>query len=157
MPKVKDETRYKRKFRANYPLWSECYEPAMGSGTGYPDIQVLSPLNNLLPIELKLGKLVEGRIFPSEVRPDQVVWHHNFSRAGGKAVLAIGYEEQIGSNKWHTFAVPGSEVIDWRAGYDVHRCFMAHLSVGADLVELVQYFLGEIHAQGLARDRVCVI
>lgn len=151
MPKVKDETRYKRKMRENYPHWSESYEPAMGSGTGYPDIQLLSPRKVLLPIELKVGEVRGDRIFPREVRPDQVVWHHNFSRFGGIAVCAIGFEREYGSNKWDTYAILGQKVIDWREGYNLLDCFYVENTLGDGLVRLVEHFLLEDELQPLAR------
>lgn len=150
MPKVKDETRYKRKMLGNYPLWSESYEPGLGSGTGYPDVQLLSPRKVLLPIELKVGLIINDRVFPREVRRDQVVWHHNFQRHGGIAVIAIGVETEKGSNIWDSYVVPGNLATEWASGYAVSDCFRVIGTVGDGLVELVQHFLGESTPMDLA-------
>lgn len=151
---VKDETRYKRKVRENYLKaghWSEAYEPAKGSGTGYPDIQLLSPQKVLLPAELKVGEIKNGRVHPREVRGDQVVWAHNFHRFGGISVMMIGVEYPLKSNIWDTYVVPGDKMIDWKAGYDFHDTMRLEGTTSHDLVRMVQHFLLESTLQPLAR------
>lgn len=144
MAKVKDETRYKRKVRekfADFGLWTEAYEPAMGSGTGYPDIQVLGKCRRILPIELKVGEIKGGRLFPREVRGDQVVWHRKFSRFGGISCCFIGVETPKYSENWATYAVSGAQMLDWKAGYDLSECHIAPRNWPIELVEIVNFYL----------------
>jgi hypothetical protein len=151
---VKDETRYKRKVRDNYLKaghWSEAYEPAKGSGTGYPDIQLLSPQKVLLPAELKVGEIKNGRVHPRDVRGDQVVWAHNFRRFGGTSIMMIGVESSKNSNIWDTYVVAGGAMIDWKAGYDFEQCLFLESTSPHDLVRMVQHFLLESTLQPLAR------
>lgn len=146
MGKVKDETRYKRKVRTHYEQaghWSEAYEPAMGSGTGYPDIQLLSPLKVLLPAELKVGDIKGDRVFPREVRGDQVVWARNFYRYGGISIMMIGVERVKDSNIWDTYAVTGDKMLDWKLGYAIDDCIVSEGTPPKDLVSLVRHFLRE--------------
>ena len=146
MPKVKDETRYKRKIREaceNAGMWTEAYEPAMGSGTGYPDIQVLSPDKILLPVELKIGKIVENRVFPREVRGDQVVWHRKFAKFGGISVCLIGVETAKDSNKWMSYAVSGEAMVDWKDGFLIKEIGYYPLSTPEDMLRMVNFFLCE--------------
>lgn len=146
MPKVKDETRYKRKVRSRWEeqgLWSEAYEPAMGSGTGYPDIQFLSPRKVLLPAELKVGEIKGDRVFPREVRGDQVVWERNFRRHGGLSIMMIGVEDKLHPGHWDTFAVPGERMEYWKQGYPVAETYELEGTLGPSLVKMVQFFLKE--------------
>lgn len=157
MAKVKDETRYKRKLRqafADYGLWTEAYEPAMGSGTGYPDIQVLSPRKVILPIELKVGEVVNGIVKPREVRGDQVVWHRKFHLFGGISCCFIGVESVKGAEDWATYAVPGSVLMDWKQGFPLEMCQQAARNWPVELVKIVQFYLSEQsseHDQGLLK------
>jgi len=146
MAKVRPETRLKRFVRGNYPGWSEAYEPGLGSGVGYPDIQVLGPSGKLLPIELKIGVVKAGRLHPSEVRGPQVVWHREFAQSGGISVMLIGLETGNASGKFDLFFVPGMDMIDWKEGYEfdkLHHIMADDPLLSERFVGLVQYFLKE--------------
>lgn len=143
---AKDETRYKRKLRqafADYGLWTEAYEPAMGSGTGYPDIQVLSPRKVLLPIELKVGEIRDNKVFPREVRGDQVVWHRKFHQFGGISCCFIGVESRKGAEDWATYAVESHHLLDWKQGFPLEICQTAPRNWPIELVKIVQFYLKE--------------
>jgi hypothetical protein len=142
-PSVKlkqDEIDYKRFIIDCYPFWSCPYEPGLGSKTGYPDLQLMEDRSKqLLPVELKVGVLKNGRIFPREVRPSQVTWHYEFAKAGGRACLLTGTKL---SGRWVGYAVPGFWAEHWRLGYPIADCFfMDSANPVRDLCEIVDVFL----------------
>ena len=114
------EIDFKRTLRKWWdPYWSESYEPGTGSGTGYPDIQLLDPRRLLLlPVELKVGELLGDMIIPREVRPAQCVWHHKFHEAGGRATIAVGVKIQ---DTWEAFFFPGHYARSWKLGWRVEE------------------------------------
>lgn len=114
----------KRKLRGVWDKagnWSCPYEPGLGSSNGYPDIQILHPtLFTLAPIELKVAKQIKnGRIFPREVRPAQVVWHFQFNQANGRSMILIGDKTKSG---WDCYAFKAGWLKDWRDGFPIEDC-----------------------------------
>lgn len=106
--KAMSETDFKVWFREQFKGWSEAYEPRRGSGTGMPDIQILLD-GLLLPIELKLGEIKNGRVFADEFQPAQVSWHYRFNQAGGVAIFIVGvslYDNILGKQVWHPVKLP---------------------------------------------------
>ena len=119
---MKPETLFKRSLRAVWKeagYWSEAYEPAHGSGTGYPDIQVLAS-GKLFPVELKIGEfryVKDDRLYlTDELRPAQSRWHYDFQRHGGISALLIGVPHL---KDWRAFGVFGSNAIHWKSGWVV--------------------------------------
>ena len=118
------ETKFKRWFRSQWPGWSETFEPGRGSGVGIPDLMLLvdaysiyGPRNwmtkdycgerpHLLPIEMKIGKWIDGKLYAEDVRPDQIGWHYRFSEAGGRSIFLVGTPNSFQS--WHCWAINGS-------------------------------------------------
>ncbi len=136
----KDEIDFKRHVLGAYPFWGCPYEPGTGSATGYPDLQLMHDRSKqLLPVELKVGVVKNGRVFPREVRPSQITWHHNFALAGGRACLLTGIKLD---RNWRGYAVPGSWAEHWRLGFPVADCFwLDNHEFVSNLVELVDVFL----------------
>ena len=63
----------KRDFLKRWDGWSDAFEPARGSGTGYPDCQiVIARANVIVPIEFKRGAIVKGNLTVEEIRPAQI-------------------------------------------------------------------------------------
>ena len=90
VPKIQgSETDFKIAFRDTLAGWSEAYEPGRGSGTGYPDLQVLVN-GRLIPVEAKVGVFSRGKLWCREVRPAQIGWHYRLMRAGGFSVFIFG-------------------------------------------------------------------
>lgn len=135
-----DEIDFKRKVLESYDYWGCPYEPGVGSKTGYPDIQLMHQRSKqLLPIELKVGILKNGRVFPREVRPSQITWHYDFHKAGGSACLLTGVKL---SGSWVGYAVPGFWAEHWRLGYPLADChFLDGAHFVRDLRETVDIFL----------------
>lgn len=96
------ETDFKRKFRNSIRGWSEVYEPSRGSGTGYPDVQVLHD-GLLIPVEAKVAKLDQGLIWSRDIRPVQIGWHFGLMKAGGFSAFVFGVLER---KRWDAYVFP---------------------------------------------------
>src|SRR5688572_20062877 len=101
------ETEFKVWFRGQWKGWSEAYEPRRGGGTGVPDVQILLD-GQLLPVELKLGEVRDGRVFADDFQPAQVSWHARFWQAGGVAIFIVGVPVLChgGAWGWHPIKLP---------------------------------------------------
>ena len=77
-------------FRDRWDGWLESYQPGLGGGAGIPDTQIMAHPPVLIPIELKRGTLINGRLFSDKIRPVQVSWHTRLAAAGGKSYFLIG-------------------------------------------------------------------
>lgn len=120
--------------------WSEAYEPGVGSGTGYPDIQMLCPISGkLLPVELKVGEVVDGRVIPREVRGPQVVWHRELWLKGGTSVCAIGVEPV--KDTWVSYFIEGPKLKDWEDGFLIEECKVVQELRGRLLAPVVDHYL----------------
>ena len=88
------ENDFKRWVKANWLGWSETYEPRKGSGVGIADMQFLVN-GQLLPVELKVGRINYDMLYIDEVRPDQIGWHFRLNKAGGKSIflIAVGFRK----------------------------------------------------------------
>ena len=118
---MKLETQYKKEFRKLVGVWSEVYEPTRGSGLGYPDVQLLVD-RKLLPVELKVGKVVGGMLMPEEVRPSQISWHHAFAREGGHALVLVCTGKPSAMDAWAIPSVRREVLSIWRKGYVIGDC-----------------------------------
>jgi len=115
-----NEIDFKRWLRSSWSGWLESYEPRAGGGIGIPDIQILVS-GRVLPIELKVGKLKSGRIYPNEVRPVQIAWHRTFADAGGVSAMLIGISN-LSKIKWIPALINGRRMSDWKKGYSIGEC-----------------------------------
>lgn len=81
-------------------------EPAFGSTVGDPD--VLVPLGGrLVPVELKLGRLVPGgSVVPVGVRPAQRRYHHQARKAGIDTAYLVAVVDDEG-DYFDVHFVPG--------------------------------------------------
>lgn len=110
------EGQFKKWFRNNWPGWIDTYEPTLGTGVGFPDLQIAVDLF-LQPIELKQGEVEGDRVFPKEVRGSQIVWHRRFAKHGMSSFILIG--TPLPRGRWLAFAVSGERAPDWRKGYAI--------------------------------------
>lgn len=123
---VRPETVFKRDVLKDWSNWHESYEPSIGSGTGYPDLQLLCPSSHrLFPLELKVGKIKGDRLFPEEVRPSQIRWHFEFNRAGGVSALLTGVQDPA-TKLWTGYAIHGRRLFDedYTAGWPIKSLFL---------------------------------
>lgn len=130
------ETTFKNWFRDQYGGWSEVYEPRRGSGVGMPDVQILwkpdgSTNPQLLPIEMKVGKIEGGRLFVERVEPAQPSWHLRFWEAGGYSVFLVGVpiysgSKIVGWTPWQPllFADNIERLMNWRDGWELDMCIV---------------------------------
>ena len=110
-----NESDFKRWLRTNWDGWMETYEPRRGTGIGIPDVQIVVD-GRIVPIELKVGVIKNGVLFPREIRPPQIVWHKKLNDAGVASVLLIGvYDFTI--DDFIACAVDGQYIRNWKHGY----------------------------------------
>lgn len=112
-----NELQFKRWFRSNFEGWSEAYEPRKGGGIGVADIQIAVD-RQLVPIELKVGSIIKDRLFPEDVRPAQIGWHHRLADAGIASAFVVGVTS--GPVIWGIYAFRPDQIISWRAGFQVN-------------------------------------
>lgn len=116
------ETKYKRALRSLYSqYWSEAYEPARGSGLGYPDLQFMIR-GIMLPVEVKCGEAEGGVLYPSAVRPSQINWHAKLTEAGGHSWLAVCCGPP---SRMTVYAAPSTRrdtLRMWREGWELSQC-----------------------------------
>jgi hypothetical protein len=123
----RDEKDFKSWFKKHWGYWVDTYEPTLGTGIGFPDLQILLPGSILQPIEMKVGEVTgkpgELRIMPREVRPSQVSWHKRYEIAGGHSFALIGFktglDKKTKAPQWRAFAVAGGRLSAWRGGYAI--------------------------------------
>lgn len=94
-----NEADFKKFVRDSWDGWLESYEPRRGSGIGMADIQIVSD-NRLIPIELKIGHITDGKLNIKEIRPAQINWHRALNKAGVKSFVMTGVHEPKG---WRSF------------------------------------------------------
>lgn len=115
------ETAYKRKLRTVIGGWSCAYETRSGGSFGYPDLQFLVG-GVLLPVEVKVGRVVGDRLLSRQIRPSQIKWHHDFWVAGGKALILVCTGNV---NEMDAWAVPSTRrevTSQWKAGWLLREC-----------------------------------
>lgn len=119
---LRPETKIKNALRRVIGGWSESYETRAGSGVGYPDLQFLVG-TVLLPVEVKCGAVVGGRLLSSEIRPSQIAWHHRFLHSGGRAWIVVGFWNARGH--LCAWAIPSGDrgvTSAWKQGWELRHC-----------------------------------
>lgn len=112
------ESNLKTWLRSNYNGWSEAFEPRRGAGVGVADI-MLGIGSHLVPVELKVGNISDGMLFPEEVRPDQIGWHHRLNAAGVFSFFIVGVGRAGSKSPEYLFALTAQKIKHWRTGYDL--------------------------------------
>lgn len=112
------ESNLKTWIRSNFNGWSEAFEPRRGAGVGVADI-MLAYNGHLVPVELKIGNISDGQLFPEEVRPDQIGWHHRLNAEGVFSFFIVGVGREGAKSPEYLFALTGPKIKHWRTGYDL--------------------------------------
>ena len=112
------ESHLKSWIRSNYNGWSEAFEPRRGAGVGVADI-MLGHHGHLVPVELKVGNISDGQLFPEEVRPDQIGWHHRLNATGVFSFFIVGVGSATAKSPDYLFALTAQKIKHWRTGYDL--------------------------------------
>lgn len=112
------EAKLKSWVRSNYNGWSEAFEPRRGAGVGVADI-MLAHGSHLVPVELKIGTISDGQLYPEEVRPDQIGWHHRLNAAGVFSFFLVGVGKASGKAPEYLFAITAQKIKHWRTGFDL--------------------------------------
>jgi len=112
------ESEMKVWLKNNWDGWMETYEPRIGSGIGIPDVQVVVD-RAIIPIELKLAKIEDGILRPSEIRPAQINWHRNIFSHGVPSLFLFGYGTRNVPNR--LFVKPGNYIQHWAGGFEIEN------------------------------------
>lgn len=115
------ETAYKRKLRTIFGGWSCAYETRSGGNFGYPDLQFLVD-GVLLPVEVKVGKVVDGRLVSRQIRPSQIHWHHEFWVAGGRALILVCMGKVGEMDAWAIPSLNREVTSKWKQGWPTLDC-----------------------------------
>lgn len=93
--------------------WCERYEPARGSGVGYPDVQLL--VEQLIPVELKIIESIRnGYMYSEEVRGSQIGWHTRLNKWGQKSFFLWATIQ--GNSPINMYMATVKEAEKWRLG-----------------------------------------
>jgi hypothetical protein len=138
---VQFEIQVKREFRSVVHVWSESYEPGLGSGVGYPDLQLLAG-DRLMPVELKVGRIDKDRIKCRAIKPSQISWHDEFMKAGGRSWIVAGWIEDRKLNAWAIPSVRREVTSAWREGWLIDDC-VCWVARGRLCVNLLDIAIGK--------------
>lgn len=111
MVRAYKESDAKREFANKWQGWLNYVEPTTGSSIGSPDVEVL--LNGqIVKIEFKVGKIINGLLFMRKVRGQQIQWHRSFSLAGGNSLFCTGID-------WNEpqYLTNGKHIKLWKKGF----------------------------------------
>jgi hypothetical protein len=91
-----------------------------------------------LPVELKIGvemtKRNSGKIRPQNMRAEQIAWHEQLFRAGGKSCLLLGVPQRVSEGwraRFNVYLQPRcclGVLRDWRKGWEVGPCGLTLLT-----------------------------
>ena len=114
----RSERGFQRELLKNCIGWADSFHPSSGSKTGIPDVTFLYD-GVLLPVELKIGKIVGEWLFISDVRPSQIRWAKEFRKAGGRSAFLCGVIED---GKWSSILLPFDQVVKLRQRFNMSDC-----------------------------------
>lgn len=83
------ENQFREWVRRRWKGWISSYEPRRGSTIGIPDLQIIV-CGIIVPIELKVGTVVDGELFCHDIRPAQIQWHRSLREAGARSFFLVG-------------------------------------------------------------------
>lgn len=87
---ARPETIFQNRVRKLLGVQSDRVEIGMGSTVGFPDT-VFWPSGEALPVEFKIGRLVEGRV-KADFEPTQKLWWRKAVMDSRKAFVIVGVE-----------------------------------------------------------------
>lgn len=132
-----NEHDFRRWFLSEFDGWCDRVEIAMGMNPGFPDLLTMLDVG-LVPIELKIASLSDGRLWSKEIRPAQIAWHHRFYLDNrGRQPLSLIVFGVWSSDRWRVFAVEGCFADRWEDGFALDDPELAELST-ADLTESLE-------------------
>ena len=114
----RSERGFQRGLLKNYPGWCQGFHPAFGTNTGIPDVMFLYD-RHILPVELKIGKIVGDWLFVSGVRPSQIRWAKEFRKCGGTSAFLCGVVEE---GAWSSILLPFDQVVKLRQRFSMSDC-----------------------------------
>ena len=130
----RSEAAFQRALIKAYDGWAEGVHPTNGMKTGVPDTLFLDPHDVLVPIELKVGKVENGKLVVKEIRPAQRRWARKFRKAGGKSGFLVGVP--IGRH-WVPFLLPWEVAVKGKQEYklEVVKVMDTYVELFVDIKE----------------------
>lgn len=95
--KNQNEQKIKTEFLRRWTGWSDTFEPARGSGVGFPDCQLVLEGDIAIPIEFKKGTEYKNSITIAQIRAAQVSWHTRYNAEGHKSFFVVGVFAENGT------------------------------------------------------------
>lgn len=99
MSRQNPECQFKRAVTDAYDGFFSRIEIGKGGDSGFPDL-VLGTSSGLIPAELKIGKIEDGVLWCSNIRPAQLAFARKIANAGFPSIFMVGIQE---SAKWRCF------------------------------------------------------
>lgn len=115
------EDDFSQSVRDSFDGWIQRVEKGRGMNDGFADLVALLP-QGLMPIELKIGSVIDNILWSDEVRPSQISWHHKLANEGGTSMFLVGVWS---GDRWRAYAFDGSLARHWDlTGFEVGQtCF----------------------------------
>lgn len=114
------ERDFKNLLRKRLCCWTEALEPRRGSGVGIADLLVLINGQFRL-VEVKVGRIQNGVLKCSEIRPVQISWLDRLYRQGGSPRLIVGVKE---GTHWGAYCLrdcSAGSLRKWKVGWPVEN------------------------------------
>jgi len=103
------EKNFKSWIKTHWRGWLSSYEPRKGGTIGIADLQIVVE-NKIVPIELKIGRVIKSLVDGSElldicdIRPVQIQWHKSlFEKGGVNSFFLVGVGSQNKLNRIFIF------------------------------------------------------
>lgn len=132
-----NEHDFRNWFLDNFDGWCDRVEIALGMNPGFPDLLAMLDIG-LVPIELKIACLDDGRLWSKEVRPSQIAWHRRFYHDNrGRQPLSLFLFGVWSTDRWRAFAVEGCFADRWKDGFPLSDPPLVELSA-RDITESLE-------------------
>lgn len=95
--------------------WGENVHPSSGMKSGIPDTLFMVG-DCLLPIEMKIGTVVDCRLLVEDIRPSQRRWHLKYYNAGGTSRILVGVPKPTG---WEIYEIDLNQFISGAQRFDL--------------------------------------
>lgn len=128
MVRKNPETQFKNAVIDSYNGFVKRIEWARGGDSGVPDL-ILGTTAGLVPAEVKIGSIIDGVLWTSNIRPSQLKFARDISSAGFPSIFLVGVQEAI---HWRCFVfnavlAPQFDTCGFAIGKDCLEINLNHL------------------------------
>jgi len=103
------ENEFKKWFRQQWKGLVDSYEPRKGGSVGVADLQVVFQ-ERLIPVELKMGKIVGDKLIVDKIRPAQIQWHEKIGCWNVLTVFLVAVGDYPAKEPQKIFVFKGLQV-----------------------------------------------